>query len=133
MEILADLDFIMNQNLAAEYLLRGPAYTIIKNGQVVWCGGLVMLWPGMAEAWGVPSMSLQDCPLGFHRLVVTVLRELIETMKLRRVQCTIASVFGISQRWVQALGFQHEGDMAMYGPDGADHKRYALVKGQSCI
>jgi hypothetical protein len=127
-EILADLDHVMSQGLAAEYLTRGPAYTIVYANQIVWCGGVVILWPGVAEAWAVPSMSLADCPVAFHRDVKIVLGQLIETMQLRRVQCTVHNLFRSSRKWLEKLGFHFEGEMPKYGPDGSDHYRYAWVK-----
>jgi hypothetical protein len=45
----------------------------------------------------------------------------------RRVEATGRVGFDAAHRWFSLLGFDAEGVMRGYGPDGADHVRYARV------
>lgn len=126
-EVLNDLAAVKILGLAQEYL-KGPAYSIITDTEIIWCGGIVVLWPGVAEAWAVPSVAVNQYPLMLHRAVSKMLAVLKETMHLRRVQCSVVHGFKTSRKWVKRLGFAFEGKMKNYGPDGATHYRFAWVK-----
>lgn len=110
------------------YLQLGPCYSIIVGDEIIWCGGLVVLWPGVAEAWAVPSWAVADYPLTVHRAVKQTLARLIQTLNLRRIQCSVVREYLQSRNWVKRLGFCFEGKMKNYGPDGATHYRFSWVK-----
>jgi hypothetical protein len=46
---------------------------------------------------------------------------------VRRFQMSVRADFGPGIRWAKLLGFEPEGVLSKYGPDGADHILYAKV------
>ena len=103
----------------------GPAWTALDGGRVLGVAGLGQHWPGRSEAWcligrGVPPMAW----VAIHRAVLRVLAD----AGIRRVEATARQGFDGAGRWLKLLGFYPEGVMAAYGPDGADHMRWARIR-----
>jgi hypothetical protein len=53
---------------------------------------------------------------------------LLDMAQLRRVTATTPCDFGAGCRWLSMLGFQVEGAMRSYAPDGRDHFLYARIR-----
>lgn len=106
---------------------RGPAWTGTIGGRPVGCAGFALMWPGRAAAWcllacGIPRMAWP----AVHRAVKSRMAQL-PALGIHRVECEVAHGFLAGHRWVRMLGFDHEGVMRAYGPDGRDFHRYAKV------
>lgn len=110
------------------YLQRGPAWTGIVRDQIMGCAGVCLLWRGVGEAWMVTTELVARCPLAFHRAIAGRLDEVMMSMNLWRLQAAIHAEHEVSRRWVQRLGFEEEGIMQRYGPDGKDYVRFARVR-----
>lgn len=119
------------QALAALYAQRGPAFTGMAGQEIMACGGLVMLWRGVAEVWMVSTALVAARPLAFHRAVKRGLARLRQDMGLWRVQAAVQKEHEVSRAWLARLGFREEGEMPGYGPDGEDYVRMAWTKGKS--
>jgi RimJ/RimL family protein N-acetyltransferase len=50
-----------------------------------------------------------------------------EEFDYQRIQASIAVTDKTAKRFAEWLGFQNEGVMKKYGPDGTDYYRYARV------
>jgi RimJ/RimL family protein N-acetyltransferase len=50
-----------------------------------------------------------------------------EEHKLYRIQASVSVLDLTANRYAQWLGFQKEGIMKKYGPDGTDYVRYARL------
>jgi len=50
-----------------------------------------------------------------------------ETHELSRIQASVCASDVRANRYAQWLGFEKEGIMRKYGPDGTDYIRYARV------
>jgi hypothetical protein len=112
-----------------EYLAQGMAYTGIIGDRILACGGVIMLWRGVAELWLVTTGQVPEFPLAFHRAILKILALLERSMGLWRMQVAIHGEHLVSQYWVQRLGFKEEGPMPGYAPDGSTYVRFARVKG----
>ncbi len=105
-------------------------YTAIYESAIVGVGGMIILWDGVGEVW---LMLTADCKkYGIFGIVAfEALRkkvdELIEEHKMRRVQATIRTDFPKAKKMIKALGFELEGIMRAYAPDGADVELYARL------
>lgn len=110
--------------LPSEYLYTlerlGPAISAEVNGRIIACAGIAT-WIGMGTLW---AFVAQDAGSYFVRLDRCV-RRLIEIPKLRRIEASTEVDFSQGCRWLEILGFQSEGVMRKYGPNGEDHMRYA--------
>ena len=86
-------------------------------------GGVVELWKDRGSAWGLLSTGLAaDMPV-IHRVV----RRVIETSPLARIEAQVACGHNAGQRWVRMLGFEHEGVMRSFW-NGRDYDLFARVK-----
>jgi hypothetical protein len=101
----------------------GDAYTALHEGLVMGCAGVAPLHPGNASAWAV----LGQCgPRFFVRIHKAALRY-FAGQDYRRIQTAVRTDFEAGHRWARALGFENEGTMRKYGPEGADYDLYARV------
>ena len=102
----------------------GPAYSLVVNGEVLACMGLVKQWDERAIAWGLIGASAGPFMLRIHRAVLATMR----LHRFRRIETAVLCGFPAAQRWVQRLGFVREGRMLAYTPDGSDCDLYAIVR-----
>lgn len=102
----------------------GPAYTAEADGRVIACGGIMLQWPGRALVWSLLSRHAGRHFVALHRCVSKRLDE----ANVRRLEAVVDATFEPGHRWVRLLGFEREGLMRGYAPDGRDHVLYARVR-----
>jgi hypothetical protein len=104
----------------------GPAGTGLVDGKVAGCGGVVLLWPGVGEAWSVWAPWAAN----YRKYMLLYCRQFIgQTMdrhKLHRIQATLRA--DLPESWLRHLGFVPEGRMRKYGPDGCDSTKWAIIR-----
>jgi hypothetical protein len=109
----------------AESLYKaGPAYSAVVNGDVVACLGMIQMWEGRAVAWGLIG---ENAAPHLYSITKAILR-VFDLHPFRRVETAVACDFQQGHRWAQMLGFEREGTMKHYTPDGRDCDLYARVK-----
>lgn len=101
----------------------GPAYSAVDGDEVFACAGLIQQWQGRAIAWALISSEAGRHMLAIHRAVWRAL----DLHPFRRVETAVASDFEEGHRWARMLGFEREGRMRAYTPDGQDCDLYARV------
>lgn len=102
----------------------GPAATAEVDGRIVACAGVAEIGFGMGSLWAFLSV---DSGRHFVRLDRCV-RRLLEIPSYRRIEASAAASFQPACRWLELLGFDAEGVMRKYGPNGEDCMRYAKVR-----
>ena len=125
------LDAAGNEELmerAASTAGAGPAWTAVVEDEPVACGGIVLLWPGVGEAWTFAGAGLDRSGLAFHRAVTAELETICRQHRLHRVQAACHANHKQGRRWLNLLGFREEGLMQFYGPHGHDFIRFARVR-----
>jgi RimJ/RimL family protein N-acetyltransferase len=105
--------------------IPGKAFTAIECDRVLGCAGLIPYWEGRAEAW---SLLANDIKGNFVPIHMAALR-FLDSCGFRRVEAHVDADFGCAKRWMDMLGFQYEGPLKAYTPDGRDCLRYARVRG----
>lgn len=110
------------------YTAPGRGLAFLDKGQVFAITGLAPIWEGVAEAWFIPTKEMSAKKIQTIRLVRRELDAAIERLKLRRVQAVVRSDFVDAHKLAKFLGFESEGLMKKYGPDGLDYERYAKWK-----
>jgi len=107
-----------------EYLERyekSPSWTMRDGeGRVVFFGGILILWPGVGEAWTVMGDLVEQYPLAVVRECRRRIDEAFETQGLRRVQAIIADDNQRALKMMRLAGFEVEGLLRAYAPDGKD-------------
>jgi hypothetical protein len=102
----------------------GPAYSAIADGVVVGCGGVVTKHDSVGVAWALFSSMA-----GPHMMRITrETRRFFDALDYRRIETAVERSHGIGHRWANALGFQQEGIMRAYLPDGRDAVLYSIVR-----
>ena len=115
-------------HLTPEYALSlakvGPALTAEQDGQFLACVGVGYQTPEHGVAWAFISADAGPHLLRLDRAV----RRFFSTIRCRRLEATVKKGFTPGCRWLELLGFEHEGPLRGYGPDGSDYVRYARVR-----
>lgn len=106
--------------------MNGPSYTLFNDdGRIVGCGGLVVLWNGVGEGWGVPADIIKDYGKEVYEASLNFIAE--QRNVFHRIQATVVCGFEIGEKYLTALGFEYEGILRKYGADGKDHKMFSIV------
>ena len=106
----------------------GMAFSMIDDGHLVSAAGIYKVWDGVGEAWLLPSSRMLASPRRTIKAVRSFLDDISEREGFRRVQATTHADFTRGRRFLEWLGFQNEGVLRGYGPDGSDHIIYARVR-----
>ncbi len=113
--------------LALERENNGKCITGLVDGNIVGCGGLDVMWPGVAEVWVMLSYEVDKFPMRAYEVIAEGLKELIEDNDLWRVQAYGRVDFPEAHTLFRHLGFKVEGKARKYNPDGTDSISYAKV------
>lgn len=103
-----------------------PSYTGFMDGKPLWCGGIVLHWRGVGEAWILPFPEAKKYARRFHESALVSLHNVIRENHLHRVQASVLSDFKEGRRWMIALGFQPESVMRKAGPNKEDMITFVL-------
>ena len=107
----------------------GVARTACKGSTVYGCAGLMKVWDGRAIAWALLSNRVHRYHLLFiTRWIMCFLDWCGEDMNLRRIETPVRCDFPQAARWAEMLGFEQEGRMTYYCPDGTSSFLYARTR-----
>ena len=126
--VLADADTTMKPYFEVVAGMPNMAYSMIDDGHLVAAAGLYKVWEGVGEAWLLPSSRLLAKPRKAVKAVRSFLDEISEREGFRRVQATTHADFIRGRRFLEWLGFENEGVLRGYGPDGSDHIIYSRIR-----
>lgn len=118
MHALVDMSVDFTELSAAGY-----AWTAEVDDRVLAVAGLLPQWENRALAWALISESAGTHFAAIHKAV----HRFISAAKFRRIEATVDVGFKQGCRWIELLGFEIEGYMRAYRPDGADMLLYARV------
>lgn len=107
---------------------NGPAYSLVINGEVIGCAGVVMLGKGRGEAWTLLSSFFYRYKKTAYRAICEGLRKIIEEKELWRVQALVRPDFETGEHFIKHLGFEREGLLRGYGPNGEDLIMFARLR-----
>jgi hypothetical protein len=102
----------------------GMAWVIEINGEVVTIAGILPQCENRALVWSFISKFAGKNFRKIHQAV----KRFIDQVDYRRLEAAIDVDFSEGKRWIEMLGFEYEGYMRAYRPDGADMLLYARVK-----
>jgi RimJ/RimL family protein N-acetyltransferase len=107
----------------------GPAVTFTDpEGGIVFCCGVMDLWPGVGQVWALFSSLARRYPHTLQAMKWAI-RHLFEKYGYVRIQTTVAVNDEAAIRFDEKhLGFKREGIMRRYGLHGEDHILFALLK-----
>jgi hypothetical protein len=103
------------------------AWTMLNDGRPRAVGGVVTLWPGVADLW---SFRADDFRPGEGFAFARFCRRVADRVMagdLARLQATARADDPKARHMLDFLGMSVEGRLVAFGPDGADHIQYARV------
>jgi RimJ/RimL family protein N-acetyltransferase len=103
---------------------QGLAWTAEHDGGVIAFAGIEPQWQNRATAFALLSESAGSHFPAIHKAVLRFLN----WAPYRRIEATVDVGFTQGHRWIKMLGFEVEGYMRAYRPDGADMLLYARVR-----
>lgn len=107
------------------YLYKsGPAFSLEDGGAIIATAGIIRIWPGRASAWALLSPTSGKHMARITRAVIRFL----EVAEDFRIETTVDDGFDAGHRWANLLGFEREGYMKKYLPDGRGAWLYARVR-----
>jgi len=102
------------------------AWTVLYDGRILGVIGYFEMWPGVFEAFLIPSIYLTKYAVPFARIVKRHFDTLAEFHKCHRVQA-IALNDALHDRWLTYLGFSCEGVLKEYNVERKDYKIWARL------
>lgn len=115
---------LMKNGYAESLYNGGPAFSAVVDGEIIAALGIIPQWENRAVAWGLIGTEARRHLLAIHRAVLRFL----EMSEYGRIETSVATHFAEGHRWAQMLGFEREGTMRAYTPEGHDCDLYARVK-----
>jgi len=93
-----------------------------ENFNIVGIVGLAMHRPGVSSAWSIMDQRMPQHGVGVTRCVRKLINETQKQHELKRMDmlCRYTDC-GKYERWAKTLGFEYEGTLRKYGPDGEDY------------
>lgn len=125
---LQDAQRYVISHICVEYLKHlqavGPALSAEEDGRILACAGVAFQGFGMGVLWAFVAKDAGRHMVKLDRCV----RRLLGLTDLKRIEAATEASFKQGCRWLELLGFEQEGLMRRYGPNGEDHYRYALIR-----
>lgn len=132
-----DIEYV-KQNPLEDAVVRYPeinpdpetTYTALWNGEIVGVGGVTILWEGVGDFWIILSKNAERD--GVHGIIALSaisqrVDKIIKKYKLHRAQAAIRTNFPRAIKMIEYLGFEREGLLRGYCPDGGDVWMYAKL------
>lgn len=102
----------------------GPCFSAIHDGAVLASSGVIKHWENRATAWALLSKDATPHFVRIHRAV----SRFLDLTDFKRVEAFVDADFEEGHRWIQMLGFEREGYMRSFSPNGNDAILYARIK-----
>lgn len=87
-----------------------------------------MVMQGNFEISALVSKDAKEVPIQFVKFAKKRLAHYENVLGLRRTQCTVRAGFPFLIKFIELLGFEREGLLRKFGPEGDDYFIYARVK-----
>lgn len=116
----------MNLDTYAHTLITaGPSFSLISGDGIVWgCAGAYEMEKHRASVWALIRDDIGPAFYHFHKGIVRH----FEVLEYRRMEMYVSVHSKQAMRWAKMLGFESEGYMKKYFPNGDDGLLYARVK-----
>ena len=107
---------------------QGRAITVLLGKKPIAVWGSVSIWDGVEEAWFITEEFTRRYAVSMTRVAKLFISLRFQEASLHRLQITVRCDDKRAVRWAECLGFQTEGTMKKYGPDGSDFYLMSITK-----
>ena len=101
-----------------------PSITGFVGDEIVACGGIVLHWKGVGEAWGFTSDLVERYRIAWFREVERMIESVALACKLHRVHCAVITTDEKAIAFIERLEFELEGEFEWYGPNKESYYIY---------
>jgi len=103
-------------------------FTLLDGEKVISIYGTMRLWPGVGEAFTIMCKDIHRYGRALYEFAFATVRIVFNSMSLIRLQCTVAVGFDKGVKFIEGIGFEREGILRKWSPDGKDVYMYAKLK-----
>lgn len=111
--------------------LRGPASISMGFGDsyehLAGICGSYSSWSGTSQLWALFDKRVEQSPVSLRKACILLVKYAVAKQDLRRVSLTVKSDYISGNRFAESLGFELEGKMRRFLPDGEDANLYARL------
>jgi len=107
-----------------ERAAQHDAWTGIVNGHIIAAAGFIPMWDGVAECWFIGSDRIQTR----IKSVLKTTKQIINEVSYKRLHSNVRADWMKAIRFAEVLGFEKEGLMKKFGPEGSDYLVMGKVK-----
>ena len=104
-----------------------PAYTLVIDGEIIICGGIMLMDWRCGEAWTLFADNFQKYPIAVFKTCKYVIEKISKERNLKRVQAIVEPTVNGGRAFIERLGFQEEGLLRSCGPKGEDYIMFAKI------
>lgn len=127
-----DLSALKDRNgvkaLAEDREANGQSLTAVVDDEIIGCGGIVPVCPGVGEVWTLFSYKLDKHPVKAYEVIRDGLKKLIEDNNLHRIEAWGRLDFPQAHTLFKHLGFLVEGKARKRTPNKVDCILYSIVR-----
>ena len=102
--------------------------TLFDEDTILCFGGVHLLWKGVGECWIMLSNEGKLKPLTVAKYTIKLFDDIMSKDSLVRMQASVSASDPKAISFAKWLGFEVEGLMKKYGPDGNDYYRLARIR-----
>jgi len=103
-------------------------YSMVEDGKIITCMGLLPMWDGVYEVWQIPSIYVEDYIKSYCKNVLGLLDSAAEKLDIWRMQ-TKSPADDLHDRWMKFIGFECEGTLKKYSRFGKDYRMWRRIYG----
>lgn len=110
--------------------LRNPESACMgfgTNDRLYGIAGSYRQWAGSSQLWAVFDAESERYPIALRRACLQLISYAVAKQELYRVSLTVKSEYTKGNRFAHSLGFDFEGKMLAFLPDGSDANLYARL------
>lgn len=118
-------DYVDKDKYADSLSGAGPAFALVaRNNIVLGAAGIWVMENHRGLAWALISDTIGTDFIHFHKAVANFL----DNLDIQRVEMAVETNFKQGVRWAKMLGFNLEGLMHNYYPNGSDAYLFARTQ-----
>lgn len=119
-------DDISNHTIAQAH--GNTAVSVIQYGKTLGIFGSSKVWSGLEEAWFLVDEVTRRYGIAMTKVAKKFIQLKFQEDMLNRLQITVRCNDNRAYKWAKCLGFQTDGVMRQFGPDGSDYYMMAITK-----
>lgn len=119
-------DDIRNHTIAQAH--GNTAVSVIQYGKTLGIFGSSKVWNGLEEAWFLVDEVTRRYGIAMTKVAKKFIQLKFQEDMLNRLQITVRCNDNRAYKWAKCLGFQTDGVMRQFGPDGSDYYMMAITK-----